>query len=173
MEMVWELDCARRRSYTMGRNAGLMKGRTANDAGGSSLTTVALDEQHDVIAFLSTPQAYGPRADAVERIDTHISIVWLAGDRVYKLKRAVRFDYVDFSTIALRRAACEAEAPLESPDRALAVPARAGRDARGGRIACAGRPRYCRSTGWSKWRVLIRTRSSTVSRSAVGWTSRS
>ena len=38
--------------------------------------------------------------------------MWLAGDRVYKLKRAVRFDYVDFSTIELRRAACEAEVRL-------------------------------------------------------------
>ena len=35
--------------------------------------------------------------------------MWLAGDRVFKLKRAVRFDYVDFSTIELRRVACEAE----------------------------------------------------------------
>ena len=70
------------------------------------------DDQRVVIAFLSTPEAYGLRAILVERIDTHISIVWLAGDRVYKLKRAVRFDYVDFSTIELRRIACEAEVRL-------------------------------------------------------------
>ena len=73
---------------------------------------VALDDQREVIAFLSTPQAYGPGVDAVERIDTHISIVWLAGNRVRKLKRAVRFDYVDFSTVAQRRVACEAELRL-------------------------------------------------------------
>lgn len=70
------------------------------------------DEQRDVIAFLSTPGAYGLRVGSVERVDTHISIVWLAGDRAYKLKRAVRFDYVDFSTIELRRVACEAEVRL-------------------------------------------------------------
>ncbi len=69
------------------------------------------DEQRDCIALLSTPDAYGRRG-AVERIDTHISIVWLVGDRAYKLKRAVRFDYVDFSTIERRRAACEAEIRL-------------------------------------------------------------
>jgi hypothetical protein len=69
-------------------------------------------DQRDVIAFLSRPEAYGRSTLPVERIDTHISIVWLAGDRVYKLKRAVRFDYVDFSTIELRRAACEAEVRL-------------------------------------------------------------
>jgi len=67
------------------------------------------DDQRDVISFLSTPEAFGLSASPVERIDTHISIVWLAGDRAYKLKRAVRFDYVDFSTVELRRIACEAE----------------------------------------------------------------
>jgi len=70
---------------------------------------MATDDQRDVMAFLSTPAAYGSSADPVERVDTHISVVWLAGDRVYKLKRAVRFDYVDFSTVELRHAACEAE----------------------------------------------------------------
>lgn len=70
------------------------------------------DVQRDTIAFLSTPEAYGLPGVPVERIDTHISIVWLAGDRAYKLKRAVRFDYVDFSSIALRRAACDAEVRL-------------------------------------------------------------
>jgi hypothetical protein len=68
--------------------------------------------QREVVAFLSSSQAYGPQAEPVERVDTHISIVWLAGDRAYKLKRAVKFDYVDFSTPALRRIACEAEVRL-------------------------------------------------------------
>ena len=73
---------------------------------------MAHDEQREIIAFLSTPAAFGLRTGAVDRIDTHISIVWLAGDRAYKLKRAVRFDYVDFSTSELRRVACEAEVRL-------------------------------------------------------------
>jgi aminoglycoside phosphotransferase family enzyme/predicted kinase len=68
--------------------------------------------QRDVIAFLSTPAAYGLAAGPVDRIDTHISIVWLAADRAFKLKRAVHYDYVDFSTLELRRAACEAEIRL-------------------------------------------------------------
>ena len=77
------------------------------------------DNQDRVIAFLSTPQAYLGRVaslpadlSAIERIDTHISIVWLAGERVYKLKRAVHFDYVDFSSAERRRIACEAEVRL-------------------------------------------------------------
>ena len=32
----------------------------------------------------------------MERIETHASIVFLAGDRALKLKRAVRYDYLDF-----------------------------------------------------------------------------
>ncbi|MBV9151975.1 MAG: AAA family ATPase, partial [Alphaproteobacteria bacterium] len=44
--------------------------------------------------------------------ETHISIVFLAGDRAYKLKRAVKYPYLDFSTPDLRRAACETELEL-------------------------------------------------------------
>lgn len=65
--------------------------------------------QREVVDFLSTPAAYGLKDGPVERIDTHISVVWLVGDRAFKLKREVRFDYVDFSTVELRRVACEAE----------------------------------------------------------------
>ena len=55
--------------------------------------------QDEVIELLTTPAAYGlPDGTPIERIDTHISIVWLVDRRAYKLKRAVTFDYVDFST---------------------------------------------------------------------------
>jgi aminoglycoside phosphotransferase family enzyme/predicted kinase len=45
-------------------------------------------------------------------ITTHISHVFLAGDRVLKLKRAVRLPYADFSTRELRKAACQRELAL-------------------------------------------------------------
>ena len=73
---------------------------------------MASDNQDDAIAFLSTPTVYGADAGRVERIDTHISIVWLAGDRAFKLKRAVCYDYVDFSSVERRRLACQAEVAL-------------------------------------------------------------
>ena len=38
---------------------------------------------------------------------THSAIVFLSGTRAYKLTRAVRYDYLDFSTRELRRVACE------------------------------------------------------------------
>ena len=43
------------------------------------------------------------------RIDTHGAVVFLAGDRAYKLKRAVKFPYMDFSTAERRAAMCAAE----------------------------------------------------------------
>src|SRR5204863_4046954 len=45
----------------------------------------------------------------VRRFDTHASAVFLAGDRAFKVKRAVRFPFLDYSTLARRKAACEAE----------------------------------------------------------------
>jgi aminoglycoside phosphotransferase family enzyme len=65
------------------------------------------EDQSDVVAFLSSPAAHG--GARVERIDTHTSIVFLAGQRAWKLKRAVRYDYLDYSTVERRRAMCEAE----------------------------------------------------------------
>ncbi len=74
------------------------------------------------MAFLADPASFG--VDQVERIDTHISAVFLAGERAYKLKRAVRFSYLDFSTLERRRAACENELRLNrrtAPDIYLSV----------------------------------------------------
>ena len=45
-------------------------------------------------------------------LETHMSWVFLAGDRVFKLKKPVRFSYLDFSTLARREAACRAELRL-------------------------------------------------------------
>ena len=68
------------------------------------------EDQTAVIEFLAAPSTHG--GATVERIDTHASIVFLAGARAYKLKRAVRFDYLDFSTSERRHALCEAEVRL-------------------------------------------------------------
>ncbi len=48
-------------------------------------------------------------AHAVKRIDTHAASVFLAGERALKVKRAVRFPFLDYSTLAKRKAACETE----------------------------------------------------------------
>jgi aminoglycoside phosphotransferase family enzyme/predicted kinase len=92
------------------------------------------DDQREVIAFLREPSAYGPGVGRVEVIETHVSLVFLAGERAYKLKRAVAYPYLDFSTREARRAACEAELALNrrtAPDLYLGVRA-IGRGAGGG-----------------------------------------
>ena len=67
-------------------------------------------DQSAVVAFLEDPVTHG--GVTPERIDTHAAMVFLAGDRAYKLKRAVWFPFLDFSTLARRRDACEAEVRL-------------------------------------------------------------
>lgn len=64
------------------------------------------EDQSEVIAFLSDPATHGLADGEVERIETHGALVFLAGSRAYKLKRAVKLSYMDFSTPAKREAAC-------------------------------------------------------------------
>lgn len=67
--------------------------------------------QEAVFAFLADPASHGLTA-AIERIDTQISALFLAGDLVFKLKRAVTLPFLDFATVEDRRRACEAELAL-------------------------------------------------------------
>lgn len=67
-------------------------------------------DQSEVAAFLQDPATHG--GEPVDRFDTHGAMVFLAGDLVYKVKRAVRFSYMDFSTLERRRWACEQEITL-------------------------------------------------------------
>lgn len=61
--------------------------------------------QESVFAFLTDPATH---AD-VHRIDTHAASVFLEGSRALKIKRAVRFDFLDYSTLEKRKAACDEE----------------------------------------------------------------
>ncbi len=74
-----------------------------------------MDEQSDVIAFLKSPAAHGGGAVTVDLLQTHGALVFLAGSHAYKIKRAVRYSYMDFSTLALRRAAIEREMEINRP----------------------------------------------------------
>jgi hypothetical protein len=65
--------------------------------------------QRSVIEFLSDPKSYDSTVRSVDKYETHGSIVFLAGERAYKLKRAVRFPYMDYSTVAERRRMCMRE----------------------------------------------------------------
>ena len=61
---------------------------------------------------MSRGDAYRPPAAEVLLRETHMSFVFLAGDLAYKLKKPVRFPYLDFSSLARREAACRAELSL-------------------------------------------------------------
>jgi aminoglycoside phosphotransferase family enzyme/predicted kinase len=69
--------------------------------------------QQAVIEFLSASATHGGMP--VKRIDTHAAMVFLAGDRAFKIKRAVRFPFLDYSTIDRRQAACAAEIEVNQP----------------------------------------------------------
>ena len=90
------------------------------------------EDQAAVIAFLMRPESYPDRPPEVGRVDTHGAAIFLAGSRAYKLKRAVKLAYLDFSTPEKRKAVCERELALNRPHapklyrRVLAVTREAG-----------------------------------------------
>jgi aminoglycoside phosphotransferase family enzyme/predicted kinase len=65
------------------------------------------EDQTEVVTLLASSTTHG--GAPVELIETHASIVFLAAARAWKLKRAVRYDYLDFSTVERRKEMCEAE----------------------------------------------------------------
>lgn len=76
------------------------------------------------VGFLKDPASYAPAPATVEVRETHMSWVFLAGPHVYKLKKPVRFPYLDFSTLARREMAARAEVRLNrrlAPDIYLGV----------------------------------------------------
>ncbi len=71
------------------------------------------DRQAEVIALLSRPATHG--GAAVEIVETHAALVFLAGGTALKMKRAVRYDYLDFTAVETRRAMLERELELNRP----------------------------------------------------------
>jgi aminoglycoside phosphotransferase family enzyme len=74
---------------------------------------VVNDSQQPVMDFLGDPATHG--GAKVTRIDTHAASVFLAGERALKIKRAVCFPFLDYSTLAKRKSACEAEIAVNRP----------------------------------------------------------
>jgi aminoglycoside phosphotransferase family enzyme len=86
----------------------------------SATLTHVVGDQSAVMRFMADPASHSlPSDDAsrgVERIDTHGAAVFLAGERAYKIKRAVCFPFMDFSTLARREEACRAEIAINKPN---------------------------------------------------------
>lgn len=74
-----------------------------------------VETQDEVFRFLAASATHGLDRE-IKRIDTHGAAVFLAGTRAYKVKRAVLFPFMDFSTLEKRRQACEAEIRINRPD---------------------------------------------------------
>lgn len=72
----------------------------------------ALELHEQLIAGLLRPEAYPERVDRVERLDTHISTVLLAGAFAYKIKKPVNLGFLDFSTRERRHHFCLEELRL-------------------------------------------------------------
>ncbi len=78
----------------------------------------------ETIHSLLRPAAYDHAVDDVRLIQTHISWVLLAGDFAYKIKKPVRFGFLDYSTLSRRKEMCEREVQLNRrtcPDAYLGV----------------------------------------------------
>ena len=71
-----------------------------------------MSDQKQVVEALLNSQAYPEEAGKVELIQTHISFVFVTKNFVYKLKKAVNFGFLDFSTLEKRHFYCEKELEL-------------------------------------------------------------
>lgn len=88
---------------------------------GDRAISVDLDTK---VTVLKQPATYPDRPTQVDVIETHMSWVFLTTRHAYKLKKPVRYDFLDFSTLAARRHNCEHEVRLNqrlAPDVYLGV----------------------------------------------------
>jgi len=85
-----------------------------------------MPELSALIEALSSPKAYPHNPQTIELVQTQISIVFLVGDYVYKVKKPVDFGFLDFTTLEKRRYYCQQEVTLNKrlcPDAYLGVAA--------------------------------------------------
>ncbi len=71
-----------------------------------------MQDQKEVVNALLKSETYPQNGDKIELIQTHISFVFLTENYVYKVKKAVNFGFLDFSTLEKRRAFCNKELEL-------------------------------------------------------------
>ena len=71
------------------------------------------DHSRQLIAQMSLPCVYPHRANNIRHHETHISHVFLAGDFAYKIKKPIKTEFLDYSTLKKRRHYCEEEIRLD------------------------------------------------------------
>lgn len=139
-----ERPCEAAVANDQGERKGRANVTTTGACSSASPATPAIREDLRRAEALGAHHASAARAESgatepVELIETHVSWVFLAGSEVFKVKKPKNLGFLDFSTLASRRAACEAEVELNlrlAPDvyKGLA-PVRLGAD---GRAALTG-----------------------------------
>ena len=73
---------------------------------------------------LLNPEIYPDHPRTIKFIETHISLLFLTGSHVYKVKKPVDFGFLDFTTLEKRKYFCEQEVKLNrrlSPDLYLGI----------------------------------------------------
>ena len=76
------------------------------------MTTMAASHTELVLGAMRDPGTYPHPAGAIEVVETHSSWVFLAGDRAYKVKKAVDLGFLDYRTLVRRRELCREEVRL-------------------------------------------------------------
>lgn len=70
------------------------------------------DLYEKLLKFLQQPASYPHKPGDIEHIQTHISHVFLAGSLVFKIKKPVNFEFLDFSKLEKRKHYCCREVEL-------------------------------------------------------------
>jgi aminoglycoside phosphotransferase family enzyme len=65
-----------------------------------------------LVETMLKPDFYPHKPENIELIQTHISYIFIAGDLVYKVKKAVDFGFLDFTTLGKRKYYCDEEVRL-------------------------------------------------------------
>jgi aminoglycoside phosphotransferase family enzyme len=73
------------------------------------VSRIGMQTQAPIIEALMKPEAYDEKTGKITKVQTHISVVFLTENFVYKIKKPVNFGFLDFSTLEKRRFYCEKE----------------------------------------------------------------
>src|SRR6185437_9692045 len=72
----------------------------------TSLSAASKRDLPEIVEALRRPRMYPDHPRTVELRQTHVSYAFLAGEYVYKIKKPVRFAFLDASTLARRHQLC-------------------------------------------------------------------
>lgn len=78
----------------------------------SDKKNASLQELEDKIQALGQSDTYPDKPSRIDAVETHMSWVFLTDRFAYKMKKPVRYDFLDFSTLSLRQRDCEEEVRL-------------------------------------------------------------